>query len=108
MAHRPYPNRERALNQLGRHYPGPPMVEMECLRPLGEAFDRMRESARKAAAGAEAAGTYVLSTRRSAAEGRVVTLSPGSVPAEVASFFSPAFVEQVNQSRRPGTVSGPA
>lgn len=108
MAHRPYPNRERALNQLGRHYPGPPVAVLECLRPLGEAFDRMRENARKAAADAETAGTYVLSTRRSVDDGRVVTLSPGSAPAEVSRFFSPAFVEQVNQTRRPGTVSGPS
>ncbi|MFF7142218.1 hypothetical protein ACFZB5_13350 [Streptomyces nodosus] len=43
MAHRPYPNRERALNQLGRHYPEPPLVE--CLRPMGEAFTKLRAAA---------------------------------------------------------------
>jgi len=106
MAHRPYPNRERALNQIGRHYPGPPVVELECLRPIGEAFSRLRENTREAAANAESAGTYVLSTRRRADEGRAVTLSPGSAPAEVARLFPAAFVEQVNQPRRPGVVSG--
>lgn len=95
MAHRPYPNVDRALNQIGRHYPEPPRVELECLRPVGEVFIRMREGARGALADAEP-GRYVLSTRRP------------SVSPEVASRFPPEFIEQVNQLRRPGTVSGPA
>ncbi|MER7053518.1 hypothetical protein [Streptomyces sp. NPDC000351] len=106
MAHRPYPSRERALNQLGRHYPNPPVVELECLRPIGEAFDRLRENTKAAYANAEAAGTYVLSTRRSTESSRVVTLSPGSVSAEVASHFPAEFIEQVNQAPRPGVVGG--
>jgi len=89
MAYRPYPNVDRALHQIGRHYPEPPRVELECLRPVGE-------NTRRALAGAEAAGFYVLSTRRP------------SVPPEVASRFPSEFIEQVNQPRRPGTVSGPS
>jgi hypothetical protein len=96
MAYRPYPNVDRALHQIGRHYPEPPRVELECLRPVGEAFTRLRENTRRALAGAEAAGFYVLSTRRP------------SVPPEVASRFPSEFIEQVNQPRRPGTVSGPS
>lgn len=61
MAHRPYPNVDRALNQIGRHYPDPPVVELECLRPLGESFARLRESTRQALASQP--GRYVLSTR---------------------------------------------
>ncbi|AJP04805.1 hypothetical protein TU94_28535 [Streptomyces cyaneogriseus subsp. noncyanogenus] len=108
MAYRPYPNVDRALSQLGRHYPGPPLVELECLRPMGDAFARLRESTRQALAAAEAAGAYVLSTRRSTENGPVVTLSPGSVSPEVASHFPAEFIEQVNRVRRPGAVSGPS
>jgi len=64
MAYRPYPNVDRALRQLDRHYPPAPVVELECLRPLGEVFTQMRDSAQRALAGADGAGRYVLSTRR--------------------------------------------
>ncbi|MET9813124.1 hypothetical protein [Streptomyces sp. NPDC006355] len=59
MSYRPYPNPERALKQLDRHYPPAPVI------PLAE---RIRTAIR---AGQErvvqqgfGAGTYVLSTRR--------------------------------------------
>lgn len=43
MSHRPYPDRERALRQLDRHYPSTPATPMlECLRPVAEGFDRLR------------------------------------------------------------------
>lgn len=64
MAYRPYPNVDRALSQLGRHYPGAPLVELECLRPMADSFTRLRGNARQALAMADAAGRYVLSTRR--------------------------------------------
>jgi hypothetical protein len=64
MSYRPYPNAERALKQLDRHYPPAPVVQLECLRPLGDSFARLRESARRAAGQGFGAGTYVLSTRR--------------------------------------------
>lgn len=64
MSHRPYPNVDRALNQIGRHYPDPPAVELECLRPLAESFTKLRENTRRAAEQGFGVGTYVLSTRR--------------------------------------------
>lgn len=60
MSYRPYPNVDRALAQVHRHAPSVPVVELECLRPVGEAFTRLRESAQRMALDT---GTYVLSTR---------------------------------------------
>ena len=64
MNHRPYPNVDRALRQIGRHYPDPPVVELECLRPMAESFTKLRENTRRAAEQGFGVGTYVLSTRR--------------------------------------------
>lgn len=65
MAYRPYPNVDRALNQIDRHYPNPPATEMpESLRPMAESFARLRENTRRAAEQGFGTGTYVLSTRR--------------------------------------------
>ncbi|MFE2045719.1 hypothetical protein ACFXAZ_33350 [Streptomyces sp. NPDC059477] len=66
MAYRPYPSRERALRQLDRHYPGPrvPVIPVEVLRPMGEAFRRLREDTRAAAEHGFGAGAYVLAARR--------------------------------------------
>lgn len=63
MAYRPYPSVDRALAQLHRHAPSVPVVELDCLRPVGEAFERMRAHAQRASRMASEAGTYVLSTR---------------------------------------------
>jgi hypothetical protein len=36
MSYRPYPNADRALRQIDRHYAPPSQGrELECLRPLG-------------------------------------------------------------------------
>lgn len=65
MAHRPYPNADRARKQLDRHYPPAPATEMpEALRPMAESFTQLRENTRRAAGQGFGAGTYVLSTRR--------------------------------------------
>ncbi|WP_369167747.1 hypothetical protein AB5J49_07765 [Streptomyces sp. R28] len=65
MAHRQYPNVDRALNQIGRHYPDPPATEMpKGLRQLGESFAPLRRNIRRAAEQGFGMGTYMLSTRR--------------------------------------------
>lgn len=65
MTYRPYPNVDRAMNQLGRHYPDPPEAPApECLRPAADSFDRLRVDLRRAAGQGFGADTYVLSTRR--------------------------------------------
>lgn len=65
MAYRPYPNVDRALNQLDRHYPDSPAAEMpEGLRQLGASFTRLRENTQRSAEQGFGMGTYVLSTRR--------------------------------------------
>jgi hypothetical protein len=69
MSYRPYPNRERALAQVYRHAPSAPVVELECLRPVGEAFERLRAHTQRALRAASEPGTYVLSTRPSVVGG---------------------------------------
>jgi hypothetical protein len=65
MNYRPYPNAERALKQLDRHYPPAPVIPMpECLRPMADSFAKLRVNAQRAAGQGFGAGTYVLSTRR--------------------------------------------
>lgn len=67
MTFRPYPNVDRAMKQLARHYPDPPApaVEMrDCLRPMAASFARLRVNARRAIEQGPSAGGYVLSTRR--------------------------------------------
>lgn len=66
MSYRPYPNRERALAQVHRHTPSVSMSVEVDLRPLGEAFARLREGAQRMASDT---GTYVLSTRRRVVSG---------------------------------------
>ncbi|CAL9350022.1 hypothetical protein SUDANB1_00441 [Streptomyces sp. enrichment culture] len=68
MAHRPYPNVDRALRQLDRHYPPAPVTPMPpALRSVGDAIGQLRKNAQRAAAQGFGAGTYVLSTRRNPA-----------------------------------------
>ncbi|KOU62021.1 hypothetical protein ADK57_25580 [Streptomyces sp. MMG1533] len=65
MNHRLYPNADRALRQLDRDYQGPPVLQMpECLRPMADSFDRLREGTEQAAEQGYGAGIYVLSMRR--------------------------------------------
>ncbi|MFE0470445.1 hypothetical protein ACFW2V_02365 [Streptomyces sp. NPDC058947] len=65
MAYRPYPNADRALRQLDRHYPPAPVIPMSpALRAVGDAIGQFRENAQRAAGLGFGAGTYVLSTRR--------------------------------------------
>jgi hypothetical protein len=96
MAYRPYPNADRALRQLGRHAQNAGPWRPDFL------FDPQTDSLMPYP------GDYVLSTRRDAEAGRVVTLSPGAVSPEAASRFPVDFIEQINQARRPGVVGGPA
>jgi hypothetical protein len=63
MAHRPYPDRERALRQIMRRHRNelPPHLLLRAAQPSGrEAGERMRS----AFAALPTAGAYVLSTRR--------------------------------------------
>lgn len=65
MAHRPYPNVDRARKQLDRHYSPAPVIPMSpALQSVSDGFQRMREGAQRAAAHGFGSGTYVLSTRR--------------------------------------------
>jgi hypothetical protein len=64
MSYRPYPNPERALKQLDRHYAPVPVIQLECLRPMAESFAKLRVNAQQAAGHGFGAGTYALSTRR--------------------------------------------
>jgi hypothetical protein len=64
MAHRPYPNADRALRQLDRHTPAAPTLAMpECLRPMAESFARMRQR-NQAIVTQFPVGEYQLSARR--------------------------------------------
>lgn len=65
MSHHPYPDVARALRQLNRHRQPAPVVELECLRPIGEAIDRLRVNTRRAAGQGFGlkVGEYRLSTR---------------------------------------------
>ena len=50
MAHRPYPNADRALKQLDRHYPPAPVIPMSpALRSAGDAIGQLRKNAPRAA-----------------------------------------------------------
>ena len=65
MTFRPYPSVDRAMHQLGRHYPEPPEAPTpECLRPVVDSFARMRVNLQRAAGQGFGGGGYVLSTRR--------------------------------------------
>lgn len=65
MSYRPYPNPERALKQLDRHYPPAPVIQLSpAMQSVGEGFQRIRTGLRQAAEQGFGAGTYVLSTRR--------------------------------------------
>ena len=74
MAYRSYPDVDRAMNQLVRHYPEPPaeVLEMpECLRPMVDSFDRLRVNARRAAGQGFGVGEYHIS-----AFPRIVSAAP--------------------------------
>jgi hypothetical protein len=63
MSYRPYPNADRALRQIDRHYAPPSQGrELECLRPLGEALAKLCMDSRRAVE-AWPVGEYRLSTR---------------------------------------------
>lgn len=65
MAYRPYPNVDRALKQLDRHYPPAPVPSLPpALRAVGDSLGQLRENTRRAAGQGFGSGTYVLSTRR--------------------------------------------
>lgn len=61
MAHRPYPDRERALRQLDRHYPGRQPLTAYAWGPGGRTAG---ERLHAAFASLPKARDYVLSTRR--------------------------------------------
>ncbi|MFD9465310.1 hypothetical protein [Streptomyces sp. NPDC060027] len=70
MAHRPYPNADRALRQIARHYPDEPVMAMpECLRPLADSITRLRVNTQRAADQGFGVGDYRLSTRRPVVSG---------------------------------------
>ena len=49
MSFRPHPNVDRALAQVTRRRPSAPVVELEFLRPAGEALTRLQTNTRRAA-----------------------------------------------------------
>lgn len=64
MTYRPYPNADRALRQISRHYPDEPVISMaECLRPMAESFTKLRVHVQRAADKGFGVGEYRLSTR---------------------------------------------
>lgn len=63
MAYRPYPNADRALRQLARHEQPAPVVELPCLRPIGESSEQLRQSTQRAVEKGFGLGEYRLSTR---------------------------------------------
>ena len=65
MAYRPYPNVDRAWNQLQRHYPAELEGQTpEAFRPMLASFAQLRENTRLAAKQAvRALGEYQISTR---------------------------------------------
>jgi predicted lysophospholipase L1 biosynthesis ABC-type transport system permease subunit len=65
MSYRPYPDRDRALKQIDRHYPPASAVALSpALRSVGEGFQQIRSGLRRGAEQGLGAGAYVLSTRR--------------------------------------------
>ena len=65
MAYRPYPNVDRALKQLDRHYPPSPVIPAApAMQSIGDGFQRIRTGLQQAAQQGLNVGTYVLSTRR--------------------------------------------
>jgi hypothetical protein len=58
MTYRRYPNRERALSQLGRHHPAPPRSEMQRQLAVG-AFAALEAAGR-------ILGEFVVSVRQGA------------------------------------------
>lgn len=56
MSFRPYPNVDRALAQVARRRPSAPVIELECLRPMGEALNRLRTQARERVKAAQPSG----------------------------------------------------
>lgn len=64
MSYRPYPDVDRALAQIDRHYPDPPAQVLpmpDCLRPMTESLAWLRSNVRLAAA--PPVDEYRLSTR---------------------------------------------
>lgn len=62
MTYRPYPNVDRAFAQVARRRPSAPVVELECLRPMGGSFARLRENTQRAAEQGFGVDEYRLST----------------------------------------------
>lgn len=67
MAHRPYPNRDRALRQLARHAPPAAAViqTAECLRPMLDSLAKLRADVQGiiVTSAGFAVGEYRMSTR---------------------------------------------
>lgn len=64
MAHRPYPNADRALRQIDRHRPSAPVMPMpECLRPMADSLAQLRVNAQRVAEEGFGVDEYRLSTR---------------------------------------------
>ncbi|MET9150100.1 hypothetical protein ABZX82_02280 [Streptomyces griseoflavus] len=111
MAHRPYPNVDRALHQIGRHYPDVPVIPMSpALQSTAEGFRQIRAGLQGAAG---RAGTYILSTRRTSGQIRVTDGESSAVAIDSSAIrpWTRAEVEgwyRGEGSPRPGTVSGPA
>jgi hypothetical protein len=71
MSYRPYPNAERAMKQLDRHYPATETAALEYLIPTAESFARLRASAQQAAERRFGLDEYRMSTRGPAVSGEL-------------------------------------
>ena len=64
MSHRPYPDVDRALNQVYRHAPAAPVLPLpDCLRPMAASFAKLRVAGQRAADQGFGVDEYRLSTR---------------------------------------------
>ncbi|WP_217235485.1 hypothetical protein [Streptomyces sp. AC555_RSS877] len=112
MSYRPYPDRERALKQLDRHYPPAPVAALSpALQSVGEGFQQIRAGLRQAAEQGFGTGAYVLSTRRDAGHLQITGDASSAVTIDSSAIrpWTPAEREgwyRGEGSPRPGVVSG--
>lgn len=115
MAYRPYPNIDRALRQLDRHYPPAPAIRLSSvLQSVSDGFQRIRGGLQVAAAqGFGGAGTYVLSTRQNPEQIKITDGASSAITIDARSIRPWTQAEREawyrgEGSPRPGVVSGPS
>lgn len=111
MSYRPYPDRERALKQLDRHYPPAPVVLSPALQVVSDGFQRIRGGLQQAGRQGFGAGTYLLSTRQDAGHLQITGRASSAVTIDASAIrpWTPAEVDawyRGEGSPHPGVVSG--